>query len=124
MLKYPNLDLIEYKFKTWATTEYKDLLKNVYPKFRAYVFLQTWPNTARGFDADGGFSGQAFTDEYTTVIKMTLIDAKTIKEKDDEIYGVFFGNDIAYAFLNPNPKFFEDVNNRCMESQRGSGKYL
>lgn len=121
---YPNLELIEYKCKIKAHELHKEVLKDaIFPKFKIDTFMQTWGNTATGFDADNVVSGQAFTDEYTTVCEMSW--CKRTEEKrfgwidaDDKIYGVFFGNEMAYMLINPNEYFFEDLKNRNMSSQR------
>lgn len=121
MLYYPNLGLIEYKCAEYAYACYPELLKDAkYPTYKLDVFVQTWGNTATGFDAENVFSGQAFTDEYTTVVKMawrTIDEEKKIHDVQDRIYGVFFGNKMAYMILNPNKKFFKDLEKRSMKSQ-------
>lgn len=123
MRSYPNLELIEYKCKIAAFELHKNTLKDaIFTKFKIDTFMQTWGDTATGFDADEGYcAGQAFTDEYTTVCEMSW--CKRDKEKrwvdiPDRIYGVFFGNRMAYMFTNPNEKFFDDLKNRNMKSQR------
>ena len=124
MVKYPNLELIEYKFKQFVLVRCADILKNAcFMKFRADTFLQTWADTATGFNLKKGFAGQAFTDEYTTVMEMRWC----VYEEDDKrkwhdsrnvIYGVFFGNKLAYLSINPKEQFFEDLKNRRMLAWR------
>ena len=125
---YPNLELLEYKAKEYAFAIHQNVLHDaVYPTIKADVFMQTWANTATGFDADGVVSGQAFTDEYTTVMEMSWCKrdvAKFIIDVSDKIYIVFFGNRLAYMYLNPNKQFFEDLKNRNMKSQKESKEYL
>ncbi len=122
--RYPNLELIEYKFKQFVFSEGEGILKNTcFPTFRADVFIQTWADTATGFNLKSGFAGQALTDEYTTVIEMrwrvyTDDDKRKWRDCDDVIYGVFFGNELAYVFINPKEQFFEDLKNRKMLAQR------
>lgn len=124
---YPNLELIEYKCKTNAYDLHDEILKDsVYNTFKIDTFMQTWANTSTGFDMEGYCSGQAFTEEYTTVCEMSWnnrINNKLIVSKD-KIYGVFFGNNLAYMLINPNDVFFYDLKNRNMKSQRYSSEYL
>lgn len=122
--KYPNLELIEYKFKQFAFDKYDSVLKNsCFPKFIVYVFMQTWGNTATGFNLKNYASGQAFTDEYTTVIKLEWsIRVGHGYKSADAIYGVFFGNELAYACLNPNKNFYIDLRNGLMLSQKDAIK--
>ena len=119
---YPNLELIEYKCKEYAYKLHADILKEaIFPTFRIDTFMQTWANTATGFDAENICSGQAFTDEYTTVCEMSWCKKDPEKrwvDVEDKIYGVFFGNRIAYMFINPNEQFFKDLKNREMKSQK------
>ena len=77
-------------------------------------FVQTWPNTACGLDYICGLSGQAFTDEYTSVF--------SCYGREEKI--VFFGDTFAYIVRNPNQKFYDDLKNRMLASQRKAvGKY-
>lgn len=129
MRGYPNFDLIVYKCNEAAHQHFPRELKNAqYPSFKLDAFLQTWPNTATGFDSENVVSGQAFTDEYTTVVEMHwhYLDVnKQWIDSNDCIYGVFFGDEIAYIIINPSDEFFEDLKNRQMESQRRAlGKYI
>ncbi len=94
-VKYPNLELIEYKLKEEAYERFMPYLANAhFIKYKAEVFMQTWVNTATGFDSDGCVSGQAFTDEYTTVMEMSwaekIKDSKGWEDSKFKIYGVFF----------------------------------
>ena len=113
-MKYPNLELLEYQSKQWINELYPDKLGR-YPHAEAYMFPQTWATTALGFD--DGFSGQAFTEAYTTVIRFTTI------ERDDVYYVVSFGDRVAYIVKNPNKTFYDDLNNRKMNSQKYGYKY-
>lgn len=127
-MTYPNFDLIEYKFKDkvnkWLPNTKFSLIS-----FRFDTFMQTWSSTATGF-ADGSCcSGQAFTDEYTTVCEM--LSCERIKDengwltKDNKkIYGVFFGNDLGYMIIDPNEQFFNDLKNRNMKSLGASDMYV
>ena len=120
--EYPNLQLLEYISEQEVFEKYKEVLNDSkYLTFRAQVFIQSWPNTATGFDLKGGCSGQAFTDEYTTVFEIgwyMLDENKKWKEVDDRIYTVFFGNRLAYSFLNPNKTFHDHLYVQQMGSQK------
>ncbi len=51
MRGYPNLELIEYKCKENAMEKYSDVLQNaLFLKCKMDVFMQTWANTATGFN--------------------------------------------------------------------------
>lgn len=132
-VRYPNLELIEYKFWEKVKTEY-GLSGHIIPEFKFDMFLQTWPNTATGFDKEGCFSGQALTEEYTIVVELNMKawyrseGTVNYKKVDTVIYGVFFNNDLGYIVENPNDNFYEDLKNRNMKSIRdiayGSEVYL
>lgn len=111
---YPNLELLEYKCIQIASELYTNTYTK-HPEIDANVFVQSWANTATGFDYYGGFSGQAFTDEYTTVFEIMF--------KHDTIYAVCFGNNVAYMIHEPNDLFYNDLTNRSMLSQKYSEKY-
>ena len=119
---YPNLELIEYIFKEKVAQNHPELLPIEDANISADVFLQTWPNTAGGFD-QGGFSGQAFTTQYTTV----MTEVFSIHEGNDVKYtfafGVFFGNKMAYMLTNPNESFYEDLEKREIKSIKNATKY-
>lgn len=123
MRGYPNLELIEYKCKENAMEKYSDVLQNaLFLKCKMDVFMQTWANTATGFDLKSYASGQAFTDEYTTVCELSWCKRSDDKYRfidvEDRIYCVFFGNEMAYIVINPSEQFFDDLKNRKMKSQR------
>lgn len=129
-MKYPNLELIEYITENTANELFEDvLIMPTYHKFKMYVFPQTWSSTALGFD---GCGGQAITEAYTTVVKMTSYklesskDTRGIvyKELEDKVYAVFFDGRIAYMCLNPNSEFLKDFNRMCMKPQRGAEYYV
>lgn len=75
-----------------------------------------------GFDLKSYASGQAFTDEYTTVCELSWCKRSDDKcrfiDVEDRIYCVFFGNEMAYIVINPSEQFFDDLKNRKMKSQR------
>ena len=118
LAEYPNLPLVQERFQNAI---YERLLEKkaeiqreketenrhifwIGPKYRADVFMQTWANTAGGFQEPGMVSGQALTEQYTTVMY----------EQVTEIYGVFFGNRLCYLVDNANDAFLEDLKNRNM----------
>ena len=94
-----------------------------------YVFPQTWSSTALGF---GGCGGQAITEAYTTVVKMTSYKFESSKDTigriykklEDKVYAVFFDGRIAYMCLNPNSEFFRDFDRICMKPQREAECYV
>ena len=98
-MKYPCLPLIQERF--WnkikdSALYYTEGEKRIYPEFDVIVFSQIWGSTALGFD---GIGGQAMTSAYTTVIQEEIMG----------VYGVFFGNSLAYIIENPSDEFFEDI---------------
>ena len=107
----PNLELIEERF--WNHIQDTETYKNYRfaPEFNLYTYPQWWSSTALGF---GGIGGQALTQAYTTVI----VDEKT------KYAGVFFGNELAYAILNPNERFWDDLNMKNMKSCDESNDYM
>ena len=114
--KYPNLELLVYK----ATVLYMSLTSShsIICKKQIDTFLQTWANTATGFDLHSGDSGQAITDEYTTVVTLIIQIATCNGYELEYFHVVFFGDAIAYYGKLPNEQFFEDLKNRDMKSQK------
>ena len=116
--EYPNLQLLEEKFKhelirqgvdVYVSPEFKEYMeKNHYDppyKFELLgVFKQYWPNTAGLFE-DGGFSGQAMSSYYTSVFK----------ELTSNYYAVFQSNRLVYTISEANEKFIEDLNNHTIK---------
>ena len=111
---YPNLELLEYKFKDKVYTIF-DVDKRLC-SIEAVMFQQIWSNTACGMDWRGGMSGQAFTKCYTTVFEFQY-------GGEDYIHGVCFGDHLAYILMNANRQFFDDIDNRNMASQKEADKY-
>ena len=111
MIEYPNLPLLEEKFKSNLTVD-GYLTYNRYGKcvFEVLgVFLQHWANTAGLFE-DGGMSGQAMSAYYTTVMKLTV---------DDKLYSaVFQGNNLVYVIYGLPETLIEDVNNHDVKCFR------
>ena len=108
MQSLPNLELIQERFYNHIKPELRDL--RFYPEFELVVFLQTWASTSLGF---GGIGGQAITSAYTTVIL----------EKYTGIYGVFFGERLAYVIKKPNEVFLDDLTSHQMKECCKSGIY-
>lgn len=112
MTRLPNLELLLYKAKQILKNDKsfeENLLKGKidHLDFEVICFKQTWGNTSCGFDEPiGGFSGQAMTDEYTTVV----IEHRT------DTYVIFFGEKPAYKVNDPNEKFFKDLTARSLAS--------
>ena len=108
-------------FKKSETSLIKSVLKD-HPEYkynitdydyRAYVFPQVWPNTAGGFE-EGGFSGQAITEQYTLVLCLNL----TFKDKTTkDYYGVFFDGNPCYIVTDPKPRFFIDLDEMSMRNK-------
>lgn len=94
-MKYPNLELLEYKLRLALADNYPRL------EFEAEMFPQTWSSTALGF---GGIGGQAITTAYTTVFHETYHD----------IHAVFFSNQLAYIVKKSNEAFNADLLTRNM----------
>ena len=124
---YPNIELLAYRADRIFDDELGKYLLQEKELFvrqldtQAYVFRQTWPSTATGLDMYGGFSGQALTSAYTTIVQ---IDFET-QNPDPEIgiirnnfFVVFFRDTLAYFGFNPNESFYSDISNYNMKSQR------
>ena len=127
-MKYPNLELIEETFKEKVKEKYPRAfdVSSQWRKCTADVFMQTWCTTATGFDLKPVCSGQAFTDEYTTVMRLEWYELSSVDNKlhPKSLYGVFFGNRLAYILKNPNQKFEFDFRDRCMNSQKNARLYI
>lgn len=120
--KYPNLELIEYKFKQHLNEceEWKNKIKEIKaksdfpqllsPDFDVIVFSQIWGSTCTAFDVceDGTatMAGQAMTRAYTVVIKETLTDT----------FGVFIDDKPCYVVDNATDEFYKDLSERNMKS--------
>ena len=109
--QYPNLELIEYKFRQIYAKWIKenDIENAKRPEIELFVWPQTFPNTAGIFD-EGGFSGQAFITMYITVCHDMI----------EDVYAVFGGNDFAYLVSDATERFFEDLNARKLASVSGA----
>ena len=127
-MKYPDLELIEQTFKEKVKEKYPSAFdaNSQWIKCTADMFMQTWSNTATGFDLEPVCSGQAFTDEYTTVMELEWYELSSVDNKlhTKYLYGVFFGNKLAYILKNPNQKFEFDFRDRCMNSQKNARVYV
>lgn len=115
--KYPNLELIEYKFlqglhgdEKWKkrVMELQALDRNLRPEFTVTVFPQMWGSTNTAFDVmpDGSpaMGGCVMTTAYTTVIQETLTGT----------YGVFIGNKLCYVVSDATKEFYNDLAERSM----------
>lgn len=130
-MTYPNYELIEYIAKEKAKELHPELYYSNRHKclcrIRMDTFWQVWSSTALGFNVNGGCGGQAMTPAYTTVVEMYWYEMNNDNGKlldENTLYAVFFGNEIAYMYLNPNSEFYHDLEHRCMKSQKESAKYL
>ena len=125
-MKYPNLELIEKAFKEKIKEKYPSIFdtSSQWHKCTADVFVQTWGSTATGFDLEPMCSGQAFTDEYTTVMKLEWHELSNGVFCPKQVYGVFFGNKLAYILRSPNQKFEFDLRDRQMKSQENARAYI
>ncbi len=122
--QYPNLELIEYMFRQKMLGAFPALKKS-YLKVSADVFLQTWPTTAGGFTAEGAVAGQAFTDEYTTVITAQRYERDASgawSSSGHLICAVFFGSKWAYAVIDPKEAFLQDMKERNMAGTSAADK--
>lgn len=108
MAELPNLELIQERLYNHIKSELSGLKFCL--EFELTVFLQAWASTALGF---GGIGGQAMTSAYTTVIW----------EENTGIYGVFFGERLAYAIKSPNDLFMEDLACHRMKEYSQSKAY-
>lgn len=115
--EYPNLPLVEEKFSCAILHSIEKAINESqkrFPRaeFSVCVFPQVWPNTAGGFEDGKCFSGQMFITQYTTVIQ----------EKLTGIYGVFFGNGMAYYVEKENSAFAEDLKAQNMKNIKEATK--
>ena len=98
-LQLVNLGVIEERFRRFIFDKsgLDDDKHSLYlGEFRCNVFTQLWGSTTLGFS---GIGGSAMTEAYTTVCNMD----------NAEVYGVFFGEKLAYVVKNPNDRFFVDL---------------
>ena len=114
MIRYPNLELLEYKAReillkdTEFIEKFKERRKRCQMDIKVDVFPQTWATTALGFDMEDGFAGQAFTEAYTSVFHEVFTDT----------YVVFFGDRAAYKVTDANDNFKNDLAERNLASVR------
>ena len=122
-MEYPNLDLIEYKFRQRIHTLFPDIIMGdyYYPVVKANVFPQTWGSTALGFP---GCGGSAMTTAYTTVMNARFLPKlSSATNGEREFWGVYFGNEYAYMIEEPTEEFFEDLKNHNRASVMEAGRY-
>lgn len=105
--KCPNLEILSYI----AFQLVYLMFNKIKCEFDIYVFPQVWPSTCLGIDCDengeGFIGGQAMTKAFTSVFYDTL----------NEIYVVFFDDNIAYIVSNPTDEFYEDLKNNNLKSR-------
>jgi len=112
--KYPDLEYFETILLGNLRNLHPEAFKTSFWQPQAELvdmFPQIWPDTAGGFSEPGMVAGQAFTTQFTTVMRVYVHDTK------EEYYGVFFGNRPAYIVSNANEVFFEDLRNRQLKSK-------
>ena len=112
-LQVVNLGVIEERFRRFIFDKsgLDDDKHSLYlGEFRCNVFTQLWGSTTLGFS---GIGGSAMTEAYTTVCNTD----------SSNIYGVFFGEKLAYVVKNPNDRFFVDLREHNMASQDEVERY-
>lgn len=116
--EYPDFDKIKKEFEQGVLDKYKIYLGPIdYKEYDTIMFSQLWPSTALGFDSIGG---SAMTKAYTTILVVTYV----IDDSNNGIiYGVFFGDRLAYLVKDPTKEFFKDLEKREMKRVRDSGVY-
>lgn len=116
-MKYPNLELLEYKTRValFRDPVFCEKLEAAgrdkkYCEMEVTVFPQMWGSTCTGFDVaeDGGavLGGCAMTKEYTSVFHELLTDT----------WVVFFGDKMCYMVTNAKEVFYEDLVKKSMAS--------
>jgi hypothetical protein len=78
-----------------------------------YVFPQTWPNTGGGMAEPGYCYGQAFVQQYTTVI----FSKKYGKAQ------VWFDNQLGYTVSPLTDRFWNDLNMQLMKDKGHARHY-
>lgn len=112
--KYPDLEYLEAILFGNLRNLHPEAFKTSFWQPQAELidmFPQTWPDTAGGFSGPGMVAGQAFTTQFTTVMRVYVHDTQ------EEYYGVFFDNKPAYIVDNANETFFKDLRNRQLKSK-------
>lgn len=115
-MKYPNFELIEYKFLEKLRGLYPEIFVNYYPRVYMNAFNQLWGSTTLGFC---GCGGSAMTNAYTTVVDVyfssrSSTTTNTIQEQP-EFHGVYFDGKFAYMIDGKPPEiFFDDLKNHNM----------
>lgn len=108
---YPNLPLLEEKFKYYLDsngiiiTKTRDGKKYSRHDIECLgVFIQNWSNTAGLFES-GGFSGQAMSSYYTTVMTDYMTGC----------YAVFQNNDLVYVIEGESEELLKDLENHTIK---------
>lgn len=115
-MRYPNIELLEYKFKRKIEESYPGIFDHYYADMHVDVFTQLWGSTALGF---GGCGGSAMTKAFTTVFQAILQkrSATSLNEIEDipEFHAVFFEDRLAYMITGePTEAFYKDLRERMM----------
>lgn len=125
MLRYPNLELLEYKAREYSVKKFNSgewtYNRKTTISFEVYaMFKQTWCNTARAFEDGECCSGQAFTDSYMTVFKAKVYQWEYKAEFEPyEKYFVFCDDRLAYVVDKMNDNFEDGIQRRLLEDRKG-----
>lgn len=129
MLKYPNLELLEYKAREYSVKKFNSgewvYNRKATISFEVYaMFRQTWCNTARAFEDGKCCSGQAFTNSYMTVFEGKVYqwqyrNPKEIEFEPYEKYFVFCDDGLAYVVDKMNDNFEHDIKRKLLKDRKG-----
>ncbi len=117
--KYPDLEYLEAIFLGNLRRLHPEAFETGFWRPQAELvtmFPQTWPNTAGGFSEPGMVAGQAFTTQFTTVMRVHIHDT------EKEYYGIFFDNIPAYIVDNANEVFFKDLKEHNLKTRYDAQK--
>lgn len=112
--KYPDLEYLEAMLLGNLRNLHPEAFQKLFWQPQAELvdmFPQTWPDTAGGFSEPGMVAGQAFTTQFTTVMRVYVHDT------EEEYYGVFFDNKPAYIVDNANETFFKDLKEHNLKTR-------
>ena len=112
--KYPDLEYLEAMLLGNLRNLHPEAFKTSFWQPQAELvdmFPQTWPDTAGGFSEPGMVAGQAFTTQFTTVMKVYVHDT------EEEYYGIFFDNKPAYIVDNTNEAFLKDLKEHNLKTR-------
>lgn len=118
-LRYPNIELLEYKVSLMLSKDKvfsrkyideKEKRGYAYTEMEAMMFPQIWGSTCTGFDitenGEPAIGGSAMTKEYTTVFHELVTD----------IYVVCFGEKPCYMVHDATEIFLDDLRRQQMRS--------